>query len=1089
MLDANGGANCDARARREGGPDLRRVLEGDMRLIGVARAPLLKLLSTVVLGVRHAVLEHPRARAVLRVLGRPAIWLVMRMDTTSAAPPAPPFVREPVLRLPLDYELGPQPKALSTAILLHAYHVDLLPEIVGLLRRIPFAADLIVTTDTAAKRAAIKEAFGRWSAGAFEVRVTANRGRNVAPHLIACRDVYETHELILILHTKTSVHTDELEGWREFLLRNLIGSPAIMRGVMEAFLQLPRLGVLAPRTFPAVRKHLVWGDNYEICRGLADRLGFNIYPDSPVDCPAGFMFWARSAALKPLLDLELDWDAFAPECGQKDGTVAHGLERLVFHACELSGHRWVRAGPEHDVGEPESFYRAYNTRLLGRALTDCGRTLLLAGRPPRPTHGTDAKTLLSGPDPKGAFRDVCRTELEGFLADGGRLVLPTSEAPVVSIVMVLFNQAELTFECLRSLTQALDLPSEIILIDNASCDLTGELLDRVDGAKVTRNLENLHFLRGVNAAAGLARGRHLLLLNNDARLEAGSIAAAAARLDAEPDLGAVGGRIILLDGSLQEAGSIIWNDGSCEGYGRGQDPWAPEFQFQRDVDYCSGAFLMLPCSLFNRLGRFDMAFAPAYYEETDLCMRIRQAGLRIGYEPKVRLSHFEFGSSASSQSALELQAAHHGIFRERHASVLQQDHRGPGSSSLRARMRGTHRGRVLIVDDQIPYPELGAGYPRALDLVRAAASEGWFVTFYPAAYPDADFASAYRILPPDLEIAAELGRDGMSGFMRARAGYYDAAVVSRPHNMEVFRAGLDEVPGFIDMSRVVYDAEAIFALRDEARARMLERPPASSRVALSAELALGQGASVILAVNELEAANFRLAGARDVRVLGHALEARPTETPFAARRDLLFVGAMDEDDSPNADSLDFFVREVMPRLDALIGADWVLRVVGRNGAARVRSLARPRVQLLGRIDDLQPLYAQSRVFIAPTRYAAGIPMKVQEAAARGLPAAVTSLLSRQLGWRDGEAVTVGDSPEDFARACQRLYEDAALWEAVRAGALARVASECTPAAFNATVAAALETAAGLQAANSSSSLRMSVTGEATPPSRRMTLLQ
>lgn len=1065
-----------------------------MRLIGVATTPLLKLLETVVLGVRHAVLEHPRARAVLRVLGRPAIWLVMRMDTTSAAPPAPPSIREPVLRLPLDYELGRQPKTLSAAILLHAYHVEVLPEIASLLRRTPFPADLIVTTDTEAKRTAIEEAFGRWPAGRFEVRITPNRGRNVAPQLIACRDVYDTHELILILHTKVSVHTDELAGWREFLLRNLVGSPAVMRGVMEAFVQLPRLGVLAPRTFPAVRKHLIWGDNYEICRGLAERLGFNIYPDSPLDCPAGFMFWARSAALRPLLDLELDWDEFAPEGGQKDGTVAHGLERLVFHACELSGHRWVRAGPESDVGEPETFYRAYNTRLLGRALTDCGRTVLLPGRPPRPTYGTDARTLFSGPDPKGAFRAVCRAELEAFLASGERLVLPTSEAPAISIVMVLYNQAELTFECLRSLTRALDLPSEVILVDNASSDLTDELLARVDGAKVQRNAENLHFLRGVNLAAGLARGRHLLLLNNDTRLEAGSIAAAAARLDAEADLGAVGGRIILLDGSLQEAGSIIWNDGSCEGYGRGQDPWAPEFQFRRDVDYCSGAFLMLPRSLFELLGRFDAAFEPAYYEETDLCMRIRQAGLRIGYEPKVRLSHFEFGSSATSQSALELQAAHHKIFRERHAEALRREHRPSGSSSLRGRMRGERRGRLLIVDDQIPYPELGAGYPRALDLVRAAVSAGWFVTFYPAAYPDADFASAYRVLPPDLEVAAELGRDGLSDFMRARAGYYDAAIVSRPHNMEVFRASLNQVPGFIEMNRVVYDAEAIFALRDEARARMQparspERQPVASKGALSAELALGQGASVILAVNELEAANFRLAGARDVRVLGHALDVRPTQTAFEARRDLLFVGAMDEDDSPNADSLDYFVREVMPRLDTLIGGDWVLRVVGRNGAARVRALAGPRVQLLGRIDDLQPLYAQSRVFIAPTRYAAGIPMKVQEAAARGLPSAVTSLLSRQLGWRDGEAVTVGDSPDDFARACQRLYEDAALWEAVRAGALARVASECTPAAFAATVAAALETAAGLQAASSSSSLRMSVTAEATPPSKRMTLLQ
>ena len=1059
-----------------------------MRVTGVARAPLLKLLSTVVFGVRHAVLEHPRIGAVLRVIGRPAIRLLMQMEK-PAAPPPPPFVREPVLRLPLDYELGPQPRSLSTAILLHAGHVEGLSEIAGFLRRIPFPADLIVTTDSADKRAAIEDAFGRWPGGNFEIRLTPNRGGDVAPQLIACRDAYDSHELILILHTRTWAQSDELAGWREFLLRNLIGSPALMRGVMEAFLQLPRLGVLAPRTFQKVRRRLVWGDSYEICRGLAARLGFNIYPDSPVDCPAGFMFWARSAALKPLLDLELGWEDFAPEDGQEDGALAHGLERLVFQACELSGHRWVRAGPEQDAAEPESFYRACNARLLGRALTDCGRTLLLPGRPPHPTYGADARGLFSGPDPKGAFRALCRAELEAFLASGERLVLPTSDTPVVSIIMVLFNQAELTFECLRSLTQALDLPTEIILVDNASTDLTAELLDRVDGVCLRRNAQNLHFLRGVNEAAALARGRWLLLLNNDTRLEAGSIAAAAGRLEAEPDLGAVGGRIILLDGSLQEAGSIIWSDGSCQGYGRGRDPWAPEFQFRRDVDYCSGAFLMLPRALFEALGRFDMAFAPAYYEETDLCMRIRREGLRIGYEPKVRLSHFEFGSASSSQSALDLQAAHHRIFRARHAEALKADHSAPGSSPLLARMRQARRGRLLIVDDQVPYPELGSGYPRALDLVRAVSAAGWFVTFYPAAYPDADFASAYKILPPDLEVAAELGRDGLTGFMRERAGYYDAAIVSRPHNMEVFRASLAEVPGFIDMSRVVYDAEAIFALRDEARVKVQQRTSASAKGALAEELALGQGPAVILAVNELEAANFRLAGARDVRVLGHALEARPTDTPFEARRDLLFVGAMDEDDSPNADSLEFFVREVMPWLDSLIGSDWLLRVVGRNGAARVRALAGPRVQLLGRIEDIQHLYAKSRVFIAPTRYAAGIPMKVHEAAARGLPSAVTSLLARQLGWRDGEAVTVGDSPEEFALACQRLYEDAATWRTVRAGALSRVASECTPAAFTATVAAALETAAGRQAASSSSSLRMSVTGEATPPSRRMTLLQ
>jgi GT2 family glycosyltransferase len=1066
------------------------MVEGDMARIDAIKAFLLEMLAAVVLGVRDTVLERPRIRAVLRVLGRPAIWLMLRMSRAPAPPPPPPPVREPVLRLPLDYEVGAPAKTLSTAILLHAYHVEILGEIAGFLKRIPFAADLIITTDTQAKAKTAAQVFAGWSAGRVEVRLAPNRGRNVAPQLITCRDVYDTHELVLILHTKVSSHTDELAGWREFLLRNLVGSQSVMRAAMEAFLQMPKLGVVAPRTFPAVRRHLIWGVNYETCRGLAERLGFLLYPDSPLDCPAGFMFWARSAALKPLLDLGLAWEDFAEEGGQKDGTVAHALERLIFHACELSGHRWVRAGVEADAAEPESFYRAANPRLLSRALTDCGRTLIQPGRPPHPTSGTDADTFFAAPDPKAAFRDACRVELDAFLEAGGEIALPTSSEPAVSVVLVLYNQAELTFECLRSLTRALeDAPCEVILVDNASADRTGELLERLRGVQVVRNSENLHFLRGVNQAAGLAKGRHLLLLNNDTRLEPGSIAAAVARLDAEPDLGAVGGRIVLLDGALQEAGSIIWDDGSCAGYGRGGDPWAPEFQFRRDVDYCSGAFLMTRRSLFEQLGGFDLAFAPAYYEETDFCMRVREAGLRIAYEPKVRLSHFEFGSSSSSKSALDLQASHHRVFLGRHAEVLKREHRPRTASPLLARMRSGHCGRVLIVDDQIPYPELGAGYPRALDIVRAACRAGWFVTYYPAVYPDADYEEAYRILPPDVEIAAEHGRDGLARFMRERVGYYDTAIVSRPHNMAAFRACLDQVPEFIDMSRVVYDAEAIFALRDEARAKLHDRGGRASKGLVSAEVALGAGAAVILAVNELEAENFRQGGAADVRVLGHALEPQPVGDGFTARGDLLFVGALDEDDSPNADSLEFFVREVMPKLDAQIGTGYVLRVAGRNGAPRVRALASERVQLLGRVPDLAPLYAQSRVFIAPTRYSAGIPMKVHEAAARGLPVAATSLLARQLGWADGEALTVGDSAEAFARACSRLYDDAALWETVRAGALARVTAECEPAAFDAKVAAALKAAAGPQAAISSSSLRTSVTGEATPPSKRITLLQ
>ncbi|MDB5451095.1 MAG: putative S-adenosylmethionine-dependent methyltransferase/MSMEI2290 [Phenylobacterium sp.] len=1032
-----------------------------MSFADAIRAPLVNLLVRLVFGVRAAVLERPVVRAVLRALGRPLIGLMHRLTRSAAPPeePTPDMLGEPVLRLPLDYAPGRLSQPPRIAVLLHAFHLELLPEMAEHLRRIPFPADLFVSTDDEAKRQTITAAFAGWRAGAVEVRVVPNRGRNIAPQLVAFRDVYDSHSLLLLVHTKVSSHTDELAGWREFLLGNLLGSEAMVRGIVETFVQVPRLGVLAPRTYAGVRRHLIWGENYQACRGLAERLGFALYPDSPLDFPAGFMFWARAAALKPLLDLDLDIAAFEPEAGQKDGTLAHAVERLVFHACELGGFRWARAGNDVDIRPPEALYRAWGPRFLGRAVTDCGRTLLAPGRPPYPTRAPGATPPPDG-EAKAAFRELCRAELDAFLASGDRLALPTSETPEVSILLVLFNQAELTYQCLRSLQFALDAPSELIVVDNSSSDRTGELLDRIDGARVIRNTENLHFLRGVNQGAALARGASLLLLNNDTRVTPGSVAAAVARLEAEPDLGAVGGKIELLDGALQEAGSIIWNDGSCVGYGRGEDPWAAEFQFRRDVDYCSGAFLMVRRDLFERLGRFDDAFAPAYYEETDLCMRIREAGFRVAYEPQVHISHFEFGSSTNTEAALALQQDHQQLFANRHAKALMASHRATGHA-LEARLRGPYAGRVLIVEDQIPYPQLGAGYPRALDLLRAAREAGWFVTLYPLVYADLDYAEAYGVLPPDVEIAAERGREGLESFLAARAGYYDAAIVSRPHNMQAFREALAAVPGLIPLERVIYDAEAIFALRDAQRDRLGLKGDAA--VGVEAEVALADGVATVFAVNELEAANFRRAGCQDVRLLGHALRPAPTPEPFAARRDLLFVGALDEDESPNVDSLVFFVREVMPRLDALIGADYVLRVAGRSGSAQVRALASERVRLLGRVEDLTPLYGGSRLFVAPTRYAGGIPMKVHDTAAAGLPAVTTRLLARQLGWVDGVELLAADDPQAFAEACARLYADEGLWSAVREAALARVAVDCDPEAFRRTVAQTLEAVAGAAA--------------------------
>jgi GT2 family glycosyltransferase/glycosyltransferase involved in cell wall biosynthesis len=656
-------------------------------------------------------------------------------------------------------------------------------------------------------------------------------------------------------------------------------------------------------------------------------------------------------------------------------------------------------------------------------------------------------------DLKMQFRQNCLLDLQAFLSSNNRIHLPTSEQPDVSIIIVIFNNAELTFACLRALADGIDVPSEVIIVDNASTDLTLALCARVVGARVIRNKKNIHFLHAVNQAAPETRGNAVLLLNSDTSIKRGSIGAAYRRLQEEANVGAVGGKIVLLDGSLQEAGSIIWSDGSCVGYGRGRQPSDSEFQFRRDVDYCSGAFLLVRRTLFKRLNWFDVAFSPAYYEEADLCMRIREAGFRVVYEPKVEISHFEFGSSPNAEAAIALQQRNRALFVERHCGTLKEVHHKPGTPPLDARMNGHCAGRILVIDDRLPDPTLGSGNSRARSMLRAIHEAGWFITFYPHTFPNVVWEDAYQLLPRDVEIIADQGLVGLEPFLKSRIGYYDAVLVSRPHNMALFNVAMARNTEFLKTTKLIYDAEAIFSARDALHLKLAGTPLSHSaqKKRMVEEVALAKHAAIVLAVSEFEARIFRESLNVDVRVLGHSITDEPTSTPFNERSNILFVGALDDDASPNVDSLVWFVREIMPLLDRLLGTTYYLNIIGSNGSQIARKLASPRVRFFGRVESINEFYSAARLFIAPTRYAAGIPMKVHEAAAVGLPVVATPLLADQLGWRHGCEFLVADDPKSFALACFRLYLDEDVWATLRTNALKRIKRDCSPSEFSARI--------------------------------------
>ncbi|MGH7212906.1 MAG: glycosyltransferase, partial [Acetobacteraceae bacterium] len=382
----------------------------------------------------------------------------------------------------------------------------------------------------------------------------------------------------------------------------------------------------------------------------------------------------------------------------------------------------------------------------------------------------------------------------------------------------------------------------------------------------------------------------------------------------------------------------------------------------------------------RELGGFDEAFAPGYYEDADLCLALAAAGHRVVYDPAVVVRHLEHGTSDGVAGAAAMIAAHRDVFFRKHRARLRFRYPADARAALFARSSVPSRGRVLFIEDQIPLRRLGQGFVRSNDIVAALAASGLQVTVYPLHPARIDPAAIYADMGETVEVMHERGLDELEAFLKARRGYDDTIWIARTHNLDrvkpiLERGGTDVVGGV----RIVLDTEAIAAVREAGRREVMGEPPLDVDAAMAEEFAAAWFCQAVVAVSEAEAARLRALGFTDVAVLGHACAPTPTPRVFEERAGMLFVGALAAEGSPNHDALLWFVDAVLPLIEADLGYETRLTVVGHVGDVDLSRLEEhPRVTLRREVADLTPVYDRHRVFVAPTRFAAGIPYKVHE---------------------------------------------------------------------------------------------------------------
>jgi len=618
------------------------------------------------------------------------------------------------------------------------------------------------------------------------------------------------------------------------------------------------------------------------------------------------------------------------------------------------------------------------------------------------------------------------------LAEPRPLEIASSDDPLVSIIIPVYNQFAYTFNCLESLTVNLssDLAYEVIIVNDASTDETLEqLATLVTGIKVLTNAENSGFIRSCNYGASQAKGQYLYFLNNDTRILENCLESLLKLIVNNPRVGAVGSKLIYANGKQQEAGGIIWNSADGWNYGRLDSPDEPEYNYVRPVDYCSGASLLVPTDLFKQLGGFSQDFIPAYYEDTDLCFAIRELGYQVLYQPQSNVIHYEGITSGTDLSSgiKQYQVINQTKFREKWSKVLTKHLDNDANNVPRSARRLQGKPTILVIDSYVPLYDRESGCVRLLNILKLLLNLGYSVIFFPDnGYPEQPYTSVLQQLGIEV-IYGTAQRYNLEEKLIKYLPLIDGVWLCRPELCDKYM----DLIRLKTKAPIIYDTIDLHFLRLKRQKDYLD--PSYQNTSWSwetyqkLELNYANQAEATVVVTEDEKQVLSSLGVKNVWVIPNIHEeiSLSEKVAFDQRSGLVFIGSYNH--PPNIDAVKWLCLEIMPLVWAS-RPDIIVNLLGSNLKDEVKELANDQVIVTGYVPEVEPYFQKSRVFVAPLRFGAGMKGKIGQSLSLGVPTITTKIGAEGMGLIDHRDVLIADTAEEFAQAVIELYDHRELWQ-------------------------------------------------------------
>lgn len=611
----------------------------------------------------------------------------------------------------------------------------------------------------------------------------------------------------------------------------------------------------------------------------------------------------------------------------------------------------------------------------------------------------------------------------------GKLKFPKYENPTVSIVIPVYNQIHYTYACLLSILEHTpDVTYEVIIADDVSTDATKELNQYAENLVICRNQTNQGFLRNCNNAAKAARGKYIMFLNNDTQVTPGWLSSLVNLIESDASIGMVGSKLVYPDGRLQEAGGIIWSDGSGWNYGRLDNPDKAEYNYVKDVDYISGAAILLSAGLWKQLGGFDDHFAPAYCEDSDLAFQVRAAGYRVVYQPLSKVIHFEGVSNGTDVNGTGLkryQVENSRKLKEKWAEEFKKQSVNDGNPNpFRARERSQKKPVILVVDHYVPTFDKDAGSKTTYQYLKMFIQKGYQVKFLGDNFlHEEPYSTTLQQMGVEILYGQEY-QAGIWDWIMKNKDEIDFVYLNRPHIASKY---IDFIKKNTNI-KIIYYGHDLHFLREYREYELTGdiQKKRDSDYWKSIEFALMEKAEVAYYPSYVEEeAIHALKPELHVKAITAYVYEKFLENidmDFEKREGLLFVGGFAH--PPNADAVLWFAREIFPLIREKLQVPFY--IVGSKVTDEIKELEQPGNGIIVKgfvsEEELAELYATSRIVVVPLRYGAGVKGKVVEAIYNGSAIVTTSIGAEGIAQAE-RVMKIADEPEQFAESVVELYHN------------------------------------------------------------------